>query len=300
MRTTVPVHTAHSGALGCPVLQAPPHWCTLDFISDLHLQASQADTFVAWQGFMQTTRADAVFILGDLFEVWVGDDILSQPASSELSGSAPDPSMGFEARCAQILKAASQRLDIFFISGNRDFLIGPVFAEACGLSLLADPCVLDFAGQRWLLSHGDALCLLDTGYQEFRTQVRSQHWQKNFLRRPMSERQAIARQLRLQSESHKNAGVTYADVDPAAACDWLQHAQASTLIHGHTHRPAEHALGGGLRRVVLSDWDATACPPRAEVLRLQRSQAPAQPQCVTLERLSLSAAMAQAAPGEGN
>lgn len=300
MNTSVPRHTAHSGALGCPVLAAPAHWHTLDFISDLHLQACQADTFAAWQGFMQTTQADAVFILGDMFEVWVGDDIISPQPRSAPPGSEPDPFLGFETRCTQILKAASERLDLFFIPGNRDFLVGPVFAKACGMTLLADPCVLDFDGERWLLSHGDALCLLDTGYQEFRTQVRSQLWQQKFLQRPLSERQEIAQQLRVQSETHKNLGIVYADVDAAATCHWLQDAQASTLLHGHTHRPADHDLGGGLRRMVLSDWDATANPPRTEVLRLHRTLAPAQIHGVTIERLPLSAVTDQAAQGDVN
>ena len=136
------------------------------------------------------------------------------------------------------------------------------------MTLLDDPTVLDFAGQLWLLSHGDALCLSDTDYLQFRTQVRSVQWQHEFLGKPLAERQAIARTLRTQSETRKRSGVTYADVDGAASCDWLHTAQASTLIHGHTHRPADHELATGLRRIVLSDWDASATPPRTEVLRL--------------------------------
>lgn len=298
MSPTVPQHTAHAGALGCPVLTAPAHWRTLDFISDLHLQASQPATFAAWQGFLQTTQADAVFILGDLFEVWVGDDIIDQHAGAGQTGSELDPFAGFEARCAQVLKAASQRLDLFFMAGNRDFLLGPAFAKACGLTLLADPCALDFAGQRWLLSHGDALCLQDTNYLQFRAQVRSELWQQNFLLRPLSERLAIARQLRVQSESHKNTGAMVADVDSSATCDWLQDALATTLIHGHTHRPANHELGGGLSRIVLSDWDASATPPRAEVLRLHLIQEQRQTNVVTTERLPLSAVMAEAPLGD--
>lgn len=253
-----------------PALQAPPHWRNVDVISDLHLQASDAATFGAWQEFMQTTRADAVFILGDLFEVWVGDDVIDDRVRGDAI--TPGQAAGFEARCAQVLNAAARRLDLFFMHGNRDFLLGPAFARACGLILLDDPTVLDFAGQRWLLSHGDALCLADTDYMQFRAQVRSANWQQDFLAKPLAERQEIARALRTQSETRKRSGATYADVDTKTACNWLHAAHASTLIHGHTHKPADHDLPGGLadglRRIVLSDWDAAATPPRAEVLRL--------------------------------
>lgn len=257
MNPAVPPPAAHPVALPWPVLQAPATWRRVDFISDLHLQSSEPATFEVWQDYMQTTRADAVFILGDLFEVWVGDDALT-----------PDPSACFEARCAQVLHAASQRLALFFLHGNRDFLLGSAFAQACGMTLLDDPTPLAFAGQRWLLSHGDALCLDDTDYQPFRAQVRSTPWQQAFLAKPLVERQAIARALRTQSETRKLSGMPYADVDNAAACNWLDAAQADTLIHGHTHHPADHALQQGRRRLVLSDWDAAATPPRAEVLRL--------------------------------
>ena len=154
------------------------------------------------------------------------------------------------------------------MAGNRDFLLGPRFAQACGMTLLADPCVLVFAGQRWLLSHGDALCLGDHDYMRFRAEVRSPAWQQAFLARPLAERQALARQLRAQSEARKRSGETYADLDPAATQAWLQAARSPTLIHGHTHRPASHLLGQGLSREVLSDWDLHAPVPRAEVLRL--------------------------------
>lgn len=272
MNPAVPPIPSHPGASPWPVLHAPPHWRQLDFISDLHLQAGDYATFSAWQDFMQTTQADAVFILGDLFEVWVGDDVIDSAA--DRPGQAP----GFEARCAQVLKTASQRLAIFFMHGNRDFLLGLAFAKACGMTLLDDPSVLDFAGERWLLSHGDALCLTDTDYLQFRAQVRSAAWQQAFLAKPLPERQAIARSLRMQSETLKHSGATYADVDAQAACDWLNAAQSQTLIHGHTHQPADHDLPGNQasqkRRIVLSDWDASATPPRAEVLRLRVGSPP--------------------------
>lgn len=244
-------------------------WRTLDFISDLHLQASQSATFAAWQHFMAHSPADALFILGDLFEVWVGDDITDTPG---------DPDSAFALQCQQVLQATSRRLPVYFMHGNRDFLLGEDFAQACGMTLLADPTVLDFDGQRWLLSHGDALCLGDVDYQQFRHQVRSPAWQKKFLAQPLAERQLIARGLRAQSESRKASGASYADVDTEAAKAWLQANAAGTLIHGHTHRPKDHVLDAtsqpARRRLVLSDWDAAAQPPRLEVLRLQAGHAP--------------------------
>ncbi|MDR3453829.1 MAG: UDP-2,3-diacylglucosamine diphosphatase [Rhodoferax sp.] len=246
-------------------LAAPVDWRTVDFISDLHLQASEPATLAAWQQYMQRTTASAVFILGDLFEVWVGDDAALDPASD--SGAAP----GFEARCGDVLREAAQRLRVFFMHGNRDFLVGTQFLDACHVTLLADPTVLTFAGQRWLLTHGDALCLDDLDYMAFRRQMRSAGWQHDFLAKPLAERRAIARGLRQQSEARKRSGVSYGDVDMPAARQWLQAAQAPTLIHGHTHKPFDHDLGAGLARIVLSDWDALAAPPRAEVLRLAAS-----------------------------
>ena len=138
-------------------------------------------------------------------------------------------------------------------------------------TLLQDPTTLVFNQQRWLLSHGDALCLGDVDYMLFRKEVRSPKWQQDFLARPMAERQAIATALRTQSEARKQTGVAYADVDAACARTWLLAAGAEVLIHGHTHKPAAHDLGDGLSRIVLSDWDAAAQPRRAEVLRLSAS-----------------------------
>ena len=235
-------------------LTAEPSWQAVDFISDLHLQASETDTFNAWQRYMQTTPADAVFILGDLFEVWVGDDAL-------LTGS-------FEEKCAQVIQQTSNRVPTFFMQGNRDFLVGQDLMDAADMTLLADPTVLTFNQQRWLLSHGDALCIDDTAYMAFRQQVRSLSWQSSFLAKPLAERQNIARGLREQSEARKQSALASIDVDSATACQWLHEAHAQTLIHGHTHKPRSHELPGGLQRVVLSDWDGASIPPRAEVLRL--------------------------------
>jgi UDP-2,3-diacylglucosamine hydrolase len=242
----------------------------VDVISDLHLQPSEPATVQAWAGYMARTRADAVFILGDLFEVWIGDDVLDAAVPGPLDTDS------FEQRCVQTLQAAACQRDVFFMHGNRDFLIGTSFAQACGIRLLADPTVLDFGGQRWLLSHGDALCLDDTDYMQFRAQVRSPSWQQAFLAQALAERKTIAMGLRSQSEARKRSGAVYADVDAPAAAAWLQAARSSHLIHGHTHKPADHMFGPGLQRTVLSDWDAAATPPRAQVLRLSlNAQEPA-------------------------
>ena len=240
--------------MATPEFMAAPTWRAIDFISDLHLQATHAATFNVWQQYMQSTPADAVFILGDLFEVWVGDDAL-------LSGS-------FESQCADVISQTAARIPVYFMHGNRDFLVGSALMNRCSARLLDDPTVLVFGGQRWLLSHGDALCIEDLPYMQFRAQVRSPGWQRAFLAQALAERQAIARGLRQQSEARKQSGVDYADVDSQAARQLLRDAHAPTLIHGHTHKPATHDLADGLRRIVLSDWDADAQPARAEVLRL--------------------------------
>lgn len=258
--------STHSEVLSRSVMQAPKHWQRLDFISDLHLHVCAASTFTAWQDYMQTTRADAVFILGDLFDVWVGDDLMA-------GALAPDSASAFAARCVQTLNAAAQRLSVLLMHGNRDFLLGAAFAKAAKLTLLDDPTVLDFADMRWLLSHGDALCLADTDYMRFRLQVRSADWQQDFLQRPLSQRQEMARALRAQSDAHKRASAVCVDLDPSATQEWLLAARAQTLIHGHTHRPAQHAMANGLRRLVLSDWDLDARPARAQVLRLNATRA---------------------------
>ena len=244
-------------------LTAPASWRTLDFISDLHLQADEPATVAAWQAYMQGTQASALFILGDLFEVWVGDDAIDAIADA----AAPAPG-SFEAQCCAMLRATAQRLPVYFMRGNRDFLVGQGFAQHCGTTALADPTVLVFTGQRVLLSHGDLLCLDDVDYQRFRQQAHEPAWQQRFLAQPLPARRAQARSMRAHSEARKQSGAWYADVDEAAARQWLRAAQARTLIHGHTHRPADHRLEPEGQRVVLSDWDMAAQPPRAEVLRL--------------------------------
>lgn len=243
-------------------LKAPASWRTVDFIADLHLHAQDEATFEAWQHYLAHTSADAVFILGDLFELWVGDDAV-------LEGGAPEAGADpFGARCAQVLRSAAQHTKLFFMHGNRDFLVGQAFLEHCQTQFLPDPSVLEFGAQRWLLTHGDALCLADTDYQRFRQQVRNPAWQQEFLARPLAQRQSTARELRRHSEQLKSGATDYADVDAGAARTWLTAAQAQSMIHGHTHRPAVHALGPGQQRWVLSDWDCAGAAARAQVLRL--------------------------------
>jgi UDP-2,3-diacylglucosamine hydrolase len=233
---------------------APSHWRTVEFISDVHLQAAEPATFDAWRRYLAHTRSDAVFILGDLFEAWPGDD-------AALEG-------GFLQDCAQVMRDAAQRRPLFFMHGNRDFLVGQSLMTSTGGILLHDPTVLTFLGQRWLLTHGDALCLGDTEYLQFRSQVRTTSWQEAFLARPLAERQAVAQALRNESEARKRSGAAYADVDTSAALAWLDAADAAVLVHGHTHRPSDVTLDAQHRRMVLSDWDAAADPPRLEALRL--------------------------------
>lgn len=236
-------------------LTAPAAWHTVDLISDLHLQAAEPATFEAWRNFMASTTADAVLILGDLFEVWVGDD-----------AAEADP---FLQSCAQVLRQTAQRLHLAFMPGNRDFLVGTAFLSDCGVQALSDPCLLLWGDQRILLSHGDALCLDDSAYQAFRQQVRHADWQTAFLAKPLHERLALARAMRAQSESQKHSGTVYADADAQMALNWLHAARADRLVHGHTHQPADHWLGAGHRHV-LSDWSLDHAPNRAQVFRLQR------------------------------
>jgi UDP-2,3-diacylglucosamine hydrolase len=240
------------------LLSAPQAWQTVDLISDLHLQASETATFEAWLDYMTRTPADAVLILGDLFEVWVGDDAAAQDT--------------FVQSCAEVLRQTTQRTQVAFMPGNRDFLVGPDFLGACAVQSLTDPTLLELGEQRILLTHGDALCLDDKPYQAFRLQARSSQWQQAFLAKPLSERQEFARSLRALSESQKHEGMAFADADLEMSLFWLAQARAECLVHGHTHRPADHALGEAQRHV-LSDWSLDHNPKRAQVFRLQRDGA---------------------------
>jgi UDP-2,3-diacylglucosamine hydrolase len=163
-------------------------------------------------------------------------------------------------------------MPVYFMAGNRDFLAGPGLMASSGMTSLPDPSSINLGGQRLLLSHGDALCLADTAYQAFRQQVRGAAWQQSFLARPLAERQALAKAMREQSAKRQQDPSVreLGDADDDLALRWLRQADASVLIHGHTHRPADHALDSAHWRVVLSDWDAQAQPPRAELLWLHR------------------------------
>ena len=234
---------------------ADASWRVIELLSDVHLAPDMPATFDAWASHLRSSDADALFLLGDLFEVWVGDD--SRHGD-------------FEARCVDVLAEAALRRAIFFMAGNRDFLVGDALLRATGMAALPDPSVLVAFEQRILLTHGDALCLADTDYQRFRSEVRSPHWQRDFLARPLAERRQVARGLRDASAARQRelARGGYADVDAPAALAVLEQARAQMLIHGHTHRPASEPLAPGVVRHVLSDWDFERGVRRGDVLRL--------------------------------
>ncbi len=253
----------------------------IDFISDLHLQPSEPLSFDAWSRYMRATPASSLFILGDFFEVWAGDDFLD----SELAD--------FENRCINVIKEHSQRMSIYFMAGNRDFLLKDKALTAANMKELVDPCLLKAQGHRYALSHGDAMCLTDVEYLKFRVMVRDERWQTQFLSKPLEERLAIAKAMRAKSEEEKakyksafeaskssaqssnsmgSSSIGLHDVDTDIASSLLESLECDTLIHGHTHRPGEYPLKDGKRRLVLSDWDASSSPARLEVLRLDKGQ----------------------------
>lgn len=232
---------------------APPSWRAIEFISDLHLSPALPRTFDAWASFLESTEADAVFILGDLFEAWVGDDARFE---------------GFERRCAEVLADAARRRTVGFMAGNRDFLVGHELLDETGVAALPDPTLLVAWQHRVLLTHGDALCLADVDYQRFRAHVRNAGWQADFLARPLAERQHLAREMRDASELAQRQQSAWSDVDAGAAVALLREAGANVMVHGHTHRPGSDMLAPGFTRHVLSDWDLDGQPSRAEILRL--------------------------------
>ena len=253
---------ANAGTPALPAfaeLLASPTWRAIDFLSDLHLSESTPRTFAALAAHLRCTDADAVFILGDLFEVWVGDDARHH---------------GFEAECAAMLAEASAHRFIAFMAGNRDFLVGPELLQHCGVMQLADPTVLLAFGQRALLTHGDALCLSDLAYQAFRAQVRGDAWQRAFLAQPLEQRRRSARDIRAESQRRKSRQTPgeWFDLDADETRRWMRQAGAPTVIHGHTHLPARHPMGADLVRYVLSDWDFDhpAGQARGDVLRWRR------------------------------
>ncbi len=216
------------------------------FISDLHLCQSRPNINELFFDFLKNTapQAEALYILGDLFEYWVGDDDIDDG----LNG--------------QVVKALAALADsgtkIYFMRGNRDFLMGDRFARAAKLTLLPDPTLIDLYGTRTLLMHGDTLCSDDAEYQNFRTQVRSVEWQRNFLAKPLSERRSEGEILRKRSEEAKRAKpLDIMDVTTATVEDTFRRYDCQRLIHGHTHRPAHHlhaVYGRPCERWVLTDW----------------------------------------------
>lgn len=215
------------------------------FISDLHLEESRPDITEAFLGFLdeKARSADVLYILGDFFESWIGDDEHTP----------------LQLQIATALRTLSDDgMEIFLMHGNRDFLIGEDFCERAGATLLNDPALVNLYGTRTLLMHGDSLCTADEEYQKFRASMRNPQWQQMILQRPLADRQQMARQLREISMA-KNQGKAEAimDVTPEAVVKEMQHHGVTRLIHGHTHRPAEHALtvnGIAAKRIVLGDW----------------------------------------------
>ncbi|HOV95845.1 MAG TPA: UDP-2,3-diacylglucosamine diphosphatase [Thermomonas sp.] len=219
------------------------------FIADLHLDAERPAITQLFGHFLdnEARSADALYILGDLFEAWVGDD---------------DPSEA-GAMVAQKLHALSASgVPVFFIRGNRDFLLGTGYAARCGMTVLDDPTIIDLYGTPTLLLHGDLLCSDDTAYQQFRAQTRDPHWQAQFLAQPLAARLAFAEQARAASRARygelqaSGQSETITDVTPATVQDWFARFGVTRMIHGHTHRPAIHDEGHGCSRIVLGDWYA--------------------------------------------
>ena len=217
------------------------------FISDLHLCASRPAITKAFIQFLKKTaiNAEKLFILGDLFEYWAGDDDLLHTDHADI---------------IQAIKALGDAgTEVFFIHGNRDFLIGEQFSKAASIHLLPDPSEINLYGKRILISHGDELCTDDTRYQAFRAQVRSPAWQAEFLSNPLTARKAQIEALRLQSEqekSHKSLAIMDVNSDAVSAL-LRQHEYPKLFIHGHTHRPNTHIIeidGHQCQRIVLGDW----------------------------------------------
>ncbi len=212
------------------------------FFSDCHLDQGRPETDAVLIRFLDGRATDAshIYILGDLFEVWLGDD---------------DPADG-QHQVIESLRRLARIRPVYFISGNRDFLLGSDFASHVGLTLLDEPQVLDLGQRRVVLIHGDTLCTDDHDYQAFRTMVRDPAWQVDFLRKPLAERQQIAIRLRKDSnDAMSQKTLSIMDVNQQAVLDCFRKHSADTIIHGHTHRPAVHDHAPGLTRYVLGDWN---------------------------------------------
>lgn len=215
------------------------------FIADLHLAADRPDITAAFLRFLQdkAMQADALYILGDLFEVWIGDD-------------NPEPLL---AEVATALKTVSDNgVPVYFIHGNRDFFLRQHYANRCGMTLLAPHSVIDLYGRKTLIMHGDSLCTLDIAYQKFRKWWNQPWWQFLMLGLPLALRQYLARKARQKSAQHKKQySSTIMDVTPDEVTRVMLSHGVNRLIHGHTHRPAVHQLelsGKSAQRYVVGDW----------------------------------------------
>jgi UDP-2,3-diacylglucosamine hydrolase len=215
------------------------------FISDLHLDAGRPDITAQFLQFLSTEArsADALYILGDLFESWIGDD-------------APDTDQSAAIEGLRLLTQSG--VPCFVMHGNRDFLLGEHFCQRSGARLLADPVMLTLYGETVLVMHGDALCTDDHAYQRLRATVRDAGWQRQFLALTISQRRALAGAARDGSKAHI-AATAYAitDVNVDSVETMLRESGAPILLHGHTHRPAVHSLkvdGRDCIRIVLGDW----------------------------------------------
>ena len=248
-------------------LPAPKSWGRIALISDLHLGAQAprtTQTFLDWLN-GPARDAHALFILGDLFEAWIGDDLLTPQAKSV----APDAAIA-QTLCAALHAFTDTGRALFVQHGNRDFLLGAGFAQAAGAQLLSDPALLLFQGERIVLTHGDPLCLGDTAYLQFRAQVRHPDWQRRVLAQPLAARVQQAQAMRAASSAAQTRPENWADAEPNEAHRWLANAGSRWMIHGHTHRPCDR-WENGLLRQVLSDWDCDAthgAQRRAEALWL--------------------------------
>ena len=220
------------------------------FISDLHLSEAHPGTAEQFLHFAQhdAPQAEALYILGDLFEYWAGDDDLDSAFHRTV--------------CNALSALAAQGTQVCIMHGNRDFLMDKALASACSAKLLTDPTLIDLYGTPTLLSHGDALCTDDAAYQQFRDTVRSADWRTQFLAQPLPERKAQIEQLRAQSErSKRSKTMDIMDVSQKAVHNLLRKYDFPRLIHGHTHRPAKHLHhleGHTCERWVLGDWDTQA------------------------------------------
>ena len=212
------------------------------FISDLHIDDERPQVLAGLRRWLDAHADgfDALYLLGDLAEAWVGDDD-DGPAANALR---------------EAMAAAAKRSAVYVMRGNRDFLLGERFAADTGATLLPDPSVVDVDGQRVLLAHGDAYCTGDAEYQRMRALFRSPAWQADVLAKPLAERRALAAALRSQSQAaNERKASNIMDVTPAAIAEAMAAADASLMVHGHTHRPGLHAVGDGRERIVLGDWD---------------------------------------------